>query len=68
MSDLVVGLLDVGAVPPLCQHDGLHMSPVQTVTLWSVSGRLRGGVVVLEGGSYSQFDLLPSFHIVRNQL
>lgn len=51
VSDLVVGVLDVGAVSPLGQDDGLHMFPVQTATLCTVSRWLRRGVVVLEGGN-----------------
>lgn len=50
VSHLVGGVLDVGAVPPLGQDDGLHRFPVQTATLWNIAGRLRRRVVVLEGG------------------
>ena len=50
MSDLVVGVLGVGAVSPLGQDDGLHVSPVQAAALLRVSGQLRRRVVVLEGG------------------
>lgn len=48
MSDLVNGIVDVGAVSPLGQDDGIHVFPVQTATLWSVSRRFGGGEVVLE--------------------
>lgn len=51
VSDLVVGILDVGAVSPLGQDDGLHVFPVQTATLRSVSRWLGRGEVVLEGGN-----------------
>lgn len=50
-SDLVVGLLEVGAVSPLSQDDRLHLFSVQTVTFWSVSTRLGRGGDVLEGGN-----------------
>ena len=51
VSHLVVGLLDVGAVSPLGQDDGLQVLPVQTATLRSISWRLRRRQVVLEGGN-----------------
>lgn len=57
-SDLVVGIWDVGAVSPLGQDDGLHVFPVQTATLWSVSRQLRGGEVVLVGGNIDCVNIL----------
>lgn len=51
VSHLVVGVWDVGAVSPLGQDDGLHRFSVQTATLCNISGLLRRGVVVLEGGN-----------------
>lgn len=58
ISDLVVGIWDVGAVSPLGQDDGLHVFPVQTATLWSVSRQLRRGEVVLVGGNIDCINIL----------
>lgn len=50
-TDLVVGVLDVGAVSPLGQDDGLHVLAVQAAALGTVCSRLRRGEFVLGGGN-----------------
>lgn len=60
VSDLVVRVLDVDAVSPLGEDDGLDVFPVQAATLQSVPRRLGRGVVVLEGGESFGINILST--------
>lgn len=58
VSHLVVGVLEVGAVSPLSQDDGLHVFSVQTSALCNVSSWLQRRVVVLEGDNRDSINIL----------